>query len=456
MEKVVSSNFLCLQIGKVIFLSLITRIIKSSLLKESILYGFTGVISKFAPLLVIPIYISTIGVEGFGVLDLYVTIGMAVFIICEAQAVSGVMRSYYECKKANTLKDLISSAIKIYLVTYAILLILFFLLFLIPFKIIEIRFDYLLPIVLAIFPRQLFSLNTVILRMEHQAKQYVTLSLLSVLLTAMLGIIFIHLYESSALSVLYGIALSQFVLGIISSFYIQKLVSLSKPSNYLKEIISYGVPIAISSLAGWLLASSGRLVIADKSSDFDLGVYSLSLKVAMVFMVLLQAFRTAWDPYCMKKFGENNSHLMFAKSLNVYWAFGSLVIFLIYILSPFLILLLGADERALNQSLILLILLGYLWQGAINIIAVGNAWARKTYVNSFGTIAGGGVSLCFSYLLVNELGVIAGGLGYLFGIIVSFYIIYYLAQKNQHIPYNNSISILFFLISMGISFFVIY
>lgn len=437
-------------------MSLITRIVKSALLKESILYGLTGVISKFAPLLVIPIYISIIGIEGFGVLDLYVTIGMAVFIICEAQAVSGVMRSYYECKKANTLKDLISSAIKIYLVTYVFLLILFFLIFLIPFQIIEIRFDYLLPIVLAIFPRQLFSLNTIILRMEHQAKQYVTLSLLSVLLTAMLGIIFIHLYESSALSVLYGIALAQFVLGIISSFYIRKLVSLSKPSNYLKEIISYGVPIAISSLAGWLLASSGRLVIADQSSDFDLGVYSLSLKVAMVFMVLLQAFRTAWDPYCMKKIGENNSHLMFAKSLNVYWAFGSLAIFLIYISSPFLILLLGADERALNQSLILLILLGYLWQGAINIVAVGNAWARKTYVNSFGTITGGGVSLCFSYLLVNELGVIAGGLGYLFGMIVSFYIIYYLAQKNQHIPYNNSISILFFLISMGISFFVIY
>ncbi|MFP3534721.1 hypothetical protein SB763_35810, partial [Burkholderia sp. SIMBA_042] len=78
--------------------------------KESILYGLTGVISKFAPLLVIPIYINVIGIEGFGVLDLYITIGMAVFIICEAQAVSGVMRSYYECKKSNTLKDLISSA----------------------------------------------------------------------------------------------------------------------------------------------------------------------------------------------------------------------------------------------------------------------------------------------------------------------------------------------------------
>lgn len=436
-------------------MSRIKKIIKSSLLKESILYGLTGVIAKFAPLLVIPIYINVIGIEGFGVLDLYITIGMAVFIICEAQAVSGVMRSYYECKKSNTLKDLISSAIKIYLVTYVCLLILFLITSLIPLQILEIRFDYLLPILLAIFPRQLFALNTIILRMEHQAKQYVALSLLSVLLTAMLGIIFIYFYEPNVLSVLYGIALAQFALGVISTLYLKKFVSLSKPSSYLKEIIFYGVPIAISSLAGWLLASSGRLVIADKSSDFDLGVYSLSLKVAMVFMVLLQAFRTAWDPYCMRLFGENNSHLMFAKSLNVYWAFGSLIILLIYLLSPFLILLLGADETALNRNLILLILFGYLWQGAINIIAVGNAWSRKTYVNSFGTIAGGGVSLCLSYMFVSELGVIAGGVGYLFGMIASFAIIYYLAQKNQYIPYNNYISILFFLISMGISFFVI-
>lgn len=434
-------------------MNVITKILKSALLKETVLYGLTGVISKFAPLLIIPIYISSIGVEGFGVLDLYLTIGLAIFIICEAQAVSGVMRSYYECKESDSLCELIGSAIKIYIVTYLCLVALFLLLSAIPSYLVDVPLNYMLPIVLVIFPRQIFSLHMIILRMEHKPKQYVFFNLTSVALTAVLGVIFIYAFEASALSVLYGISLAQLIIGIVSLIYILKMVNIKSSSNQVKDIIVYGVPIAISSLAGWLLASSGRLVVADQASAFDLGVYSLSLKIAMVYMVLLQAFRTAWDPYCMRKFGEDGSQLMFAKSLNVYWVFGSFVILLIYFLSPLLIFLLGANEEALNKNLILLILVGFLWQGAINIIAVGNAWARKTYVNSLGTIIGGLVSLSLSYFLVVDFGVVAGGLGYLFGMVTSFSIIYYLAQKNVFIPYNFYVSSLFFIFSVCVALY---
>jgi O-antigen/teichoic acid export membrane protein len=438
-----------------VFLTIIKRLFNNGLLKETALYGLTGVISKFAPIIIIPIYIGAIGIEGFGVLDLYITIGLAIFIICEIQAVSGVMRSYYESKERNTLGELIGSAIKIYGVTYISLLGIFFLMFIVPTSLIDIRFDYLFPIVLAIFPRQIFSLCSIIFRMEHRAKIYVIINLSNVIITAILGVVFIYILEPSVLSVLYGMSLAQFIMATVSYLYILKMIKIKSSANYVKEIVYYGVPIAVSSLAGWLLASSGRLVIADQSTEFDLGVYSLSLKIAMIYMVLLQAFRTAWDPYCMKKFGENNSKLVFAKSLNVYWVFGSLVILLIYFISPFVISLLGAEAEALNKGLLLLILLGYLWQGAINIIAVGNAWARKTYINSIGTILGGAISLSIAYLLVHNLGVIAGGLGYLIGMIVSFLIIYNLAQRNVYIPYNNVISLVFFILSICGSLYVI-
>lgn len=427
---------------------MIKKILQSVFLKEAALYGLTGVISKFAPIIIIPIYISFIGLEGFGLLDLYITIGLAVFIVCETQAVSGVMRSYYESQKDNTLEQLIGSAIKIYLCTYVALLVVFLLASQSTFESKLFSYDYLLPIVAVVFPRQVFALCTVILRMEHRAKEYIFLSLFNVLLTALLGMLAVYWVDSSALAILYGISLSQIVSGIIAYWRINKIIKIKISKKYVKDIVYYGVPIAISSLAAWLLASSGRLVLADYSTEFELGVYSLSLKIAMIFMVLLQAFRTAWDPYCMKKFGEKNSVATFSKSLNIYWVFASTVIVCIYFSSPFLINLLGAEESALNKNLILLILLGYLWQGSINIIAVGNAWVRKTYINSLGTIVGGGLSLLLSVILVHNLGVLAGGIGYLVGLMVSFIIIYHLAQKNVSIPYNTKWIFFFFLISI--------
>jgi O-antigen/teichoic acid export membrane protein len=432
---------------------MIKKILQSVFLKEAALYGLMGVISKFAPIIIIPIYISFIGLEGFGLLDLYITIGLAVFIVCEAQAVSGVMRSYYESKENGTLEQLVGSAIKIYIFTYIALLVVFLLASQSTFESKLISYDYLLPIVAVVFPRQVFALCTLILRMEHKAKEYIFLSLFNVLLTALLGMLAVYWVDATALAILYGICLSQVVSGAIAYWRINKVIKIQLSKKYVKDIIYYGVPIAISTLAGWLLASSGRLVLADSATDFELGVYSLSLKIAMIFMVLLQAFRTAWDPYCMKKFGEKNSVATFSKSLNIYWLFASTVIVCIYFLSPFLISLLGAEESALNKNLILLILLGYLWQGSINIIAVGNAWVRKTYINSLGTIIGGGLSLLLSVLLVHNLGVLAGGIGYLVGLMASFTIIYNIAQKNVMIPYNIKWIFFFFLLSAS---FIIY
>jgi O-antigen/teichoic acid export membrane protein len=436
---------------------MIRKIYQSVFLREAVLYGLSGVISKFAPLLIIPIYISFIGLEGFGLLDLYITIGLAIFIICEAQAVSGVMRSYYESKENKSLGQLVGSAITIYLYTYIGLIVLFLLISLFSFESKLFSYNYLLPIIIVIFPRQILALCTVILRMEHKAKEYIFLSLFNVALTAILGVIAIYTLDATALSVLYGIALAQVISGTVAYFRINKVIKikLKIESRYIKEIINYGIPIAISTLAGWLLASSGRLVLADYSTGFELGVYSLSLKISLIFMVLLQAFRTAWDPYCMKKFGEKNSEIIFAKSLNIYWLFASVVIVFIYFSSPFFITLLGAEESALNKDLILLLLLGYLWQGGVNIIAVGNAWARKTYVNALGTISGGTMSLLLSVFLVKNLGVIAGGIGYLIGLITSFTVIYNLAQKNVKIPYSTKWIWVVFLLSIVYIIFVL-
>ena len=433
-------------------LNTITKVFKSTFLKEAALYGMTGVLSRFSPLLTIPIYINFIGIEGFGYLDLYITIGVALFIVFEMQVVSGVMRSYYERQKQNRLGELIGSSLKIYAISYILLLALYFIVCYINPSTTLLSTEYLTPIVLAILPQQIYSLASIVLRMEHKAKEYVVFSLSNVALTAASGISFIYLFEPDVLSILYGILFAQVTIGIVSAFKIKRLIKVKLSTNYIYEIITYGFPIAISTLGGWLLASSGRLVLAEQTSAFELGSYSLALKVSMIYMVLLQAFRTAWDPYCMKKFAELDSKEIFAKFLNYYWLIGAVGVVVIYFLSPFIFKLFGANSDIINRNLIILLLIGYYWQGAINIIAVGTAWARKTYLNLFGTLVGGACSLLITYALVNTMGIVAGGFGYALGVNLSFFIILLLAQYQVKIPYNK----LFVFVAFISSFLIMY
>lgn len=72
--------------------------------------------------------------------------------------------------------------------------------------------------------------------------------------------------------------------------------------------------------------------------------------------------------------------------------------------------------------------MAYFWQGAINIIAVGNGWVRKTYLNSIGSLSGGIFVLIITYYYI---GIKAAAIGQLIGFIVTMYF----AQRNININY---------------------
>ena len=415
-------------------MTLIDRALSSTLFKESFLYGLTGVISRFAPFLIIPIYIGYIGIDGFGYLDLYVTIGSALFIFFEMQVVSGVMRSYYECKKENCLQELIGSAVKIYLLSYitglSALTLLWF------FDPVFFSIKYILPIALVIFPRKIFSLYNIVLRMEHRAKEFVYINIINVFFIATCGLLSLLIFNVGFVSILYGFFIGELVVSVFAWHRLNKFFYLRLSSKYVKEILIYSAPIVISVLGGWFLASSGRIVLAEEATAFELGSFSLSLKVSMIYMIFILAFKTAWDPYCMNKLERNNSKMIFAVALNYYWVFGVFGVACIYMVAPFLMSFLGASEDAINDDLVLLLLLGFFWQGGINLVATGNIWVRKTYLNSIGTIFGGITSLIITYATVNKLGVIGAGVGYSLGMLLSYIIIFSLAQKNINIAYN--------------------
>ena len=161
-----------------IFLHFINKIIKSSFLKESFIYGLSSALSKFSAFFTIPIYTRYLSVEEFGLLDLYITMSIILYIVLEMQMQSGFMRSYYEKQKENKLDELLGTVLKYYFIVF-----IFFVSFVMGLLLLGIDskyllFEYLFPIVLFILPKQIFDLNNIMMRMEHQAKNFLFFNLL--------------------------------------------------------------------------------------------------------------------------------------------------------------------------------------------------------------------------------------------------------------------------------------
>lgn len=430
----------------------INNIIKHTFFKESVIYGLTGALSKFSIFLTVPVYTRYLNVEQFGILDLYLTISMILYILLEMQMASGFMRSYYEKKESGRLDLLLGSVLKFYIFSFIFTILLLTILYLSNFHSKYLIYSYIIPIVLYILPKQIFDLNNIIMRMEHQATQYLKFNVYGAFFISILSIIFVF-FKSSIESILWSIFFGNAIMGYFAYKNIKKLNDINLNFVYLKEIAYYGIPIIPAVIGGWAMNAIGRIYISEYLNNFDLGLYSLALKIGMIFLLFVQAFRMAWEPFVIRKFGEKakNSKEIFAKALNYYFILGLIIVGIIYILTPFLINILATKQYLSSISIVPILLMAYFWQGAINIIAVGNSWVRKTYLNSFGSLMGTLTVILFSYLLIKQYKLYGVALAQMIGFIVSFFITMYFAQRNVYIRYNKSIIVMGLILTILIS-----
>lgn len=422
-----------------IFLHFINKIIKSSFLKESVIYGLSSALSKFSAFFTIPIYTRYLSVEEFGLLDLYITISMILYIVLEMQMQSGFMRSYYEKQKENKLGELLGTVLKYYFIVFIFLISFVMGLLLLGIESKYLLFEYLLPIGLFILPKQIFDLNNIMMRMEHQAKKFLLFNVSYVFFIALLGIFLVVFVQSSVEMILWSMAIGNIVFGIIALKNLIKHIPFKLNLFHFKEVFYYGAPIVPAVIGGWAMSAIGRFIIAENMTLEYLGIYSLALKIGMIFLIFVEAFRLTWSPFVVKKYGESNATEVFAKALNYYVFIGLFIVSLIYVSSPILIKILATDKYISALEIIPILLMAYFWQGAINIIAVGNGWVRKTYLNSIGSLSGGIFVLIITYYYINILGIKAAAIGQLIGFIVSFFVTIYFAQRNININYSKFI-----------------
>jgi len=346
------------------------------------------------------------------------------------------MRSYYEKKKENKVQELLSTVLSYYILGLFILIAIFGVLYVVNIESTYLELNYLLPIVAYIFPKQLIDLYNIIMRMEHQAKRYLVYNLASIFLIALLGIASVVFIEASVEVILWSVSMGNFIASIVAFFSIKKKYYITPTFVYFKEIFYYSLPIVPAVIGGWTTSAVGRIYIIEYLNMNALAIYSLALKVGMIYLLFAQAFRMTWQPFMMKKFEDENAKYIFAKALNIYFLIGLFVVVVIAILSPFIVNILGTSAYVEASTLVPVFLLAYFWQGALNIISAGNSWKRKTYLNSIGNILGSVTVVILTYFLIQKIGVLGAAIGQLCGFVLSFFVTMYFAQKNVYIPYS--------------------
>ena len=268
-------------------------------LENFFIYGFTGVLGKAIPFILLPLITRLITDPAvFGKLELYrlmVSFGTPIAVIgmCDA-----TFRFFFDENSDEYRKRICSSSLTIVIVA-GVLVVLSGLLtapVLARFVFRDSGSEVLVFLALGvIFLSALKSIIAAPTRMQNRRKVYMAMHLLVPVTSyavsipvILMGMPLGGLISGSAFSVLFSLIVFWF---LNRTWFEWRLVDLAK----IKELLRFGIPIAPTFFIYWIFNACDRLMISHMVGQEALGIYGIGARVAGVSALIYMAFSGGWQ-----------------------------------------------------------------------------------------------------------------------------------------------------------------
>ena len=272
------------------------------LLKAGILYSVGNALNSLIGFLLLPICTSQFPVDGYAVINLAILVGALSSTLTYLGASSAMLRFYYDYPSRDSQQKMVNSAFLI-VVIGGLSQLLIGLVFRGTFSnwvFSTPEYGYLLVLSLALASVQ--TINTsffILLRCDDKNVKYVTLNAVTLLLSIGIMIVWlrfeVELYVPIASQLIGNVA----VMLIMTLNYKIKLFDVKHEE--IKKILSFGIPVALSSLLFYLLNTSDQLIMKQLGSLYDVGIYGFGSKISMIIQsLLIVPFSMIWAQLRMK------------------------------------------------------------------------------------------------------------------------------------------------------------
>ena len=405
-----------------------------SFLRNFLIYGLGGGISRLAALILVPLYTRTLNQIEFGQFEVILAAQGLIIILGGMQLESVLARDYFSSRDSGELNVLSWGALILSIGGISIggLLTLVALHF--GWLPSEYRLEILLLMVGAAASTQIFGLQLLILRFDGRPTQYAFFSLVDLLACALFSYVLIVLFNFGLVGAMWALVASKTVSTILAWPKTYKYLTFAWPSSKtLFAQVAYGIPLVPAVIVSWAQGSGMRLMIAITLTLADVALAGLALKIAAVFGFMVYCFRLAWEPYSFSRIDDRLSGASaLSKSLEWFVAVMFLFCGMVVIAGPVIARILAPPEYAMSGFVASFFVWGQFWIGVTNIVSIGAHESRKTSmlipIFGFGALAN-----LLSYLaLYSVIGVNGAGISVCAGAVVSArYLLYEQVFEHQ-------------------------
>ncbi|WP_104484433.1 oligosaccharide flippase family protein [Acinetobacter indicus] len=222
----------------------------------------------------------------------------------------------------------------------------------------------------------------------------------------------------------------------------------------LKSALSFSWPLIFGGLASWGLNVMDRLFLRHFSTYTELGIYSITMSVALVVTIFAGIFNTIWSPMVYKWISEDKFD--YKKIDNILDCVVAIIYFFIVLTSLFawIIPYFLPQQYSDIQYLITVCLLGPLLYTLSEITGIGIAVVKRTKFSMLCAIVAMLSSAILNYLLVPKFGAagaaISTAIAFLIFFILRTIISALIWRKKMHIKVFLIMFILLFLTNINL------
>lgn len=407
---------------------------------DSLIYGLSGVLTRFISVFLIPIYTRIFAPSDYGVINLvnstFLLIGILVVVGLDNAAATWYWQKEDDAERASTFSSWFWMQFSLsVLVLLAVLAVSSFL-----SKAIldDARFYDLFILSALSLPFTAFTLAyTTWLRVKRKPLATVAFSLTKSLLSIGFSVYFVVYLRIGLVGVFLALLIANILSAMVALYVMRKVFDFRHFAlDRAKEMLRFSIPLIPATICFWLLNSAGGYFISQYASKADVGLYQIGSSIAAVCNIVFWAFLQAWSPFAMSIHKQQDAPNIYAMVFDLYCALGGAIVLFIFLFSPEILMLL-TTEAYYNAALVAGILSVNIFIFNISqVTSIGCAIVRTNMPYAVGVAIASIFTVGLYFVLIPVLGKEGAAISTLIGSLILSGYVTYKAQLLYFIPYR--------------------
>ena len=287
------------------------------------------------------------------------------------------------------------------------------------------------------------NLPYLILRAEEKSVTYSSIRVGRFLLELALNIIFVIVLHMQVEGILYANILASLINLLVLLPYQKKYMKGIFDKKILKDLLWFGLPLLPNGLAYLVVQMSVTYLMSILIDKDTMAVFSASFKFGSIFLFIVMAFRTAWQPFFLKVAKQENAKEIYSKIMTYFILLGILLIIGGSLLIEYLVKLpLYFGKPYMGEAywsglkIIPLILTAYLFFGIYVNLTVGVFIKKKTNLMIIFTGLAAIVNVIGNIYMMPAFGIMGAALVTLLSYFIMAASIFIANQRIYPIPYD--------------------